>query len=170
MGTSNTKKGRSTVIFLDIDGVLNKHTDISEQKYFINETLLENFKQLVDRTGSKIVLSSTWRLSKPAVEILNKTFDEYGIPRISSKTSNIQSSSSCNFSERPEEIYLWLKINTDYFDKKIKITNFVILDDMDLIKEKSFAEYRQGHFVKIDPVDGLTKEKVAEAIKILEYV
>ena len=51
------------VIFLDIDGVLNCKTTRNPRKlpYVVDAKLLRRFKRLLDRTGAKVVLSSTWR-------------------------------------------------------------------------------------------------------------
>jgi hypothetical protein len=52
------------VIFLDIDGVLNCKTTPNPRNfpYVVDSKLLARFKKLLDRTGAKAVLSSTWRL------------------------------------------------------------------------------------------------------------
>ena len=51
------------IIFLDIDGVLNcKYT--KEEIFFfpfVSPKKIELLKQLIERTGAKVVLSSTWR-------------------------------------------------------------------------------------------------------------
>jgi len=51
------------VIFLDIDGVLNSKNTPNPRKlpYIVDSRLLARFKRLLDRTGAKVVLSSTWR-------------------------------------------------------------------------------------------------------------
>jgi hypothetical protein len=51
------------VIFLDIDGVLNCETTRNPRNlpYVVDPKLLRRFKRLLDRTGAKVVLSSTWR-------------------------------------------------------------------------------------------------------------
>jgi hypothetical protein len=52
------------VIFLDIDGVLNRDSTPNPRKfpYIIDAQLLARFKELVRRIGAKVVLSSTWRV------------------------------------------------------------------------------------------------------------
>jgi hypothetical protein len=52
------------VIFLDIDGVLNCPKTPNPRKfpYVIDKRLLARLKKLLDRTGAKVVLSSSWRL------------------------------------------------------------------------------------------------------------
>jgi hypothetical protein len=51
------------IIFLDIDGVLNCKKTPNPRKlpYIIDKKLLARFKKVLDRTGAKVVLSSTWR-------------------------------------------------------------------------------------------------------------
>jgi len=51
------------VIFLDIDGVLNCDKTPNPRKfpYIVDKKLLVRLKKLLDRTGAKVVLSSTWR-------------------------------------------------------------------------------------------------------------
>lgn len=46
------------IIFLDVDGVLNDN-DYSKTK--VDETKVRLLKEIVDKTGAKIVLSSDWR-------------------------------------------------------------------------------------------------------------
>jgi hypothetical protein len=51
------------VIFLDIDGVLNCDKTPNPRKfpYIVDKKLLVRLRKLLDRTGAKVVLSSTWR-------------------------------------------------------------------------------------------------------------
>ena len=56
------------VIFLDIDGVLNCIGSFNRTKTRFNgfvgmdPTLVARFNSLVEKTGARVVLSSTWRL------------------------------------------------------------------------------------------------------------
>jgi hypothetical protein len=52
------------VIFLDIDGVLNctKTPNARKFPYVVDKKLLARLQKLLDRTGAKVVLSSSWRL------------------------------------------------------------------------------------------------------------
>ena len=51
------------VIFLDIDGVLNCKKTPNPRKlpYIVDPKLLKCFESVLERTGAKVVLSSTWR-------------------------------------------------------------------------------------------------------------
>lgn len=152
------------VIFLDIDGVLNsRYYDLKRdwnKQTNIDETRLPLLKEIVDKTGAKIVLSSTWRVhwnKEPEkcdvdVKYINKIFAKFGL-EIYDKTPDIG-----DYAERHDEIKTWLDSSKDI------IENFVKLDD-----------YRYGwkglseNFVKTDQNFGLglDEEHVDKAIKIL---
>lgn len=154
------------VIFLDIDGVLNsraydKKRDINAQTN-IDETRLPLVKRIVEETGAKIVLSSTWRedwekdpdICREDGVYINQMFSKFGL-EIFDKTPFL---GIC--ADRSEEIKTWLE------ETPHKIESFVIIDD-----------YRFGwgslsdNFVKTNPNFGLGLEEVhvLKAIKILNY-
>ena len=71
------------IIFLDVDGVLNSTNKLIEvynktlkshscYSYPFDENCLENLKLLVQKTNSKLVITSTWRKSKTGIETLLK--------------------------------------------------------------------------------------------------
>ena len=66
------------VIFLDIDGVLNSTKTLYED-ISLEDDLILNLKELVDKTGAKIILSSSWRLSTEAVATLMDKLDKFGL-------------------------------------------------------------------------------------------
>lgn len=51
----------SKVLFLDVDGVLNNYR--TGGIFTVTKSKLRLLQQIVDRTGCKIILSSTWRLN-----------------------------------------------------------------------------------------------------------
>ena len=81
------------VIFLDIDGVLNPLFNIRRQhrlkrrtsSYYItlDKYCLNNLKRIVETTGAKIVVSSSWRIGgyekSPAIKNLKKQLNEIGL-------------------------------------------------------------------------------------------
>lgn len=122
------------IIFLDIDGVLNSidyFEQVKDCKGYkeINPEKTKLLKEIVDRTGAEIVLSSTWRdLGKrkdepehPMYTYLTDTLKAYGM-EIIEHTPYIGQ-------DRPKEIKAWLDNQTD------KDICFVSLDD-------DFPEYK----------------------------
>ena len=103
------------VIFLDIDGVLNckKTPNPRRLPYIVDRRLLSRFKRLLDRTGAKVVLSSTWRYDPAGVF----SAKHCGIPFIDVTP---------DMPKRPrrDEILAGLK-------KHPKVTRFVVIDDQD---------------------------------------
>ncbi|MBR4864842.1 MAG: hypothetical protein IKU07_09720 [Oscillospiraceae bacterium] len=147
------------VIFLDFDGVLNSNAYLMRsggQGVTIDPARMVLLKQIVDATGAKIVLSSSWRLHWSAVP------------------------EECNFTGRQiEEIFaahemkIWDKTPTvgrrregqikQFLDDHPEIENFVVLDDMLL-----YADYLEGHMVKTAAYfEGLDAADVGKAIEIL---
>lgn len=52
------------IIFLDIDGVLNVNFN-GRDKYgrIFHPNFVDNLRDIINRTGAKIVISSTWKMS-----------------------------------------------------------------------------------------------------------
>lgn len=152
------------IIFLDIDGVLNSiafDRERTNEQGNIDESRLPLLKQILDKTGALIVLSSSWRKhwdKEPSlcdtlgVEI-NSIFAKYDIA-IYDKTPQLQSN------DRAEEIRLWLSQN-----KMVK--SFVILDDIAF----GWGLDIQDHLVKTNCRigRGLEDQHVQKAISILMH-
>lgn len=149
------------IIFLDVDGVLNNfhtRTRTSDGWCFVDNHLVARLKTLVDRSGARVILSSTWRegwhqedesLNDVSFIELRDKFHEFGI-EIFDRTGEIRQhrwQSIQEFFERPREE---------------RIEHFVIIDDWDDMGEFS------GHLVWTNPSTGLTDSDVEEALKILE--
>ncbi len=150
------------VIFLDIDGVLNSSVydrQRSEKDGNIDKTRLTLIKGLVDKTGAKIVLSSSWR------NHWEKNFDEcddIGKEIISDFASAgleiYDKTPKVGYLERSEEIHMWLKENHD-------VEKFVIFDDNgygwgDLSNNFVQTNYRIGR--------GLEEKHIEKALGILK--
>lgn len=148
------------IIFLDIDGVLNSRQYDSGRgtaKGNIDVSRLLLLKQLVDQTGAKIVLTSSWRrhwdpVGECSDEIgkeLEDTFGRFGIC-LYDKTPELEN-------DRSKEINEWLAMNRD-------VNAFVVIDDI------KFGWYELAPFVvntdyHIDR--GLEQRHIEKAIKIL---
>lgn len=156
------------IIFLDIDGVLNSADYFDQTKHCegyseINPEQVKLLKEIIDRTGAEIVLSSTWRsLGKrkdepehPMYTYLTDTLQEYGL-EIIDHTPYIDQ-------DRPKEIKAWLDAQLD------KDIRFVSIDD-DYPQHK-YDEVGIGNcLVKTSFYEkdgGLRWEHVEKAIEIL---
>jgi hypothetical protein len=103
------------VIFLDIDGVLNCDKTPNPRKfpYIVDRKLLARFNELVEGTGAKVVLSSTWRCDPAGVFAAR----HWGVPFIDVCPDRPKS-------PRREEIRSWLADHPS-------VTRFVVIDDED---------------------------------------
>lgn len=108
------------VIFLDVDGVLNsdeyfdkiRNLDIQGIEREVDIEKIKLLKKAIDKTGAKVVLSSSWRYTKYA-QYLKELLSNYDI--YVDSTPFIEN-------ERGLEIKKWLSDNQD-------VEDFVILDD-----------------------------------------
>jgi hypothetical protein len=103
------------VIFLDIDGVLNcsKTPNPRGFPYIVDRKLLARFKKLLDRTGAKVVLSSTWRCDPVGLFAAK----HYGVPFMDVCPDRPKNS-------RRGELLAWLKAHPT-------VTRYIVLDDED---------------------------------------
>ncbi len=116
------------IIFLDFDGVLNsvKYERQLKEKALessIDETRLDLLNELVNKTGAKIVLTTSWKRHWERNEkdcdqtglYINSVFKRHGL-EIYDKTQDLG-----DILRRREEVSLWLKEN--------KVSKYVIIDD-----------------------------------------
>lgn len=151
------------VLFLDVDGVLNsdaydRSRDLGEATN-IDVTRLPLLKEIVDKTGALIVLTSSWRRhwdpdpSKldASGKYLCDTFAQYGL-KIYGKTSDFG-----KITARVEEIEEWVRAH--------RVATFAILDDYPF----GWGELIP-FLVKTSPHGGrgLEPEHVQRAIEILK--
>ena len=148
------------ILFLDIDGVLNSdafadymleedNVDIFNED-MLDERAIIQLKKIVMATDAEIVLSSSWRWYKDTRDKVHQQLRAKNIDFVDTTPREINTAMS-----RGMEIKAWL-------DEHPEVEKFVILDDDDLRIE----EYLPYH-VKTTFRYGLTREKAAEAIQIL---
>jgi hypothetical protein len=140
------------VLFLDVDGVLNKcgtfndvHTDKATLLY-----------RIVAETRCSIVVSSTWRRTAHSRKLLVSLLQQSGVT-ISDWTpclDRISDSGYLVIAERGHEIQAWL-------DDHPEATRFVILDDA------GDMAHLMEHLVRTDTFTGLTNELADEVIRRL---
>ena len=147
------------VIFLDFDGVLNSSNYLLGREgsgVVIDPSRMALLKQIVDATGAKLVLSTSWRehWSKNTAEcndtgvLINDIFSKFGL-RLLDKTPTLRTA-------REWEIKSWL-------DGHPEVENYVVLDD-----RLMHAPFLEEHFVKTSfHFDGLDETDAQKAIDIL---
>lgn len=107
------------VIFLDIDGVvcLHKHKtnwETDEEKF--DAECCGHLKEIMQATGGKLVLSSSWRLFPESFAFVLEQFEPYGI------TKEDFIGITPLLGDRPKEILQFLKNHKE-------INSFVAIDD-----------------------------------------
>ncbi len=173
------------IIFLDIDGVLNVITQgCDEYGSTFHQHFMDNLKRIVDETGAKIVISSSWR--KSGLKIMQEMWKHRGLagevidttPSLYLKKGGSIQYWNDKLSQHPTpkiygysiprgcEIDYWLS------SEKHEIESYVILDDdsdMLLHQIDKFVKC-SGNIDHEDCVDigyGLTTKCAEKAIEIL---
>ena len=172
------------VLFLDIDGVLNSENwfayriycvknnmvnilmnfvdtddrNIKHKLTMLDDRAIANLNRIIEETGCKVVLSSSWRSSIESENIFTQNllklkgfkYEFYDVtPRLWFSDFSIR---------RGEEIKFWL----DKESEKHEIESFVILDDdSDILPEQ------MNNCIHVDGHVGLTDRDVLTAIEIL---
>lgn len=161
------------IIFLDIDGVLNViPKSYDEFGGTFHDNFVNNLKHIIDQTGAKIVISSSWRID--GLETMKKMWHKRNLPGevidITPTEIDVVDKGICEFYDlvdRGHEIQLYIDNND--------ITNYCIIDD-----DNDMLDSQRDNFVRTanntthkDCVDigyGLTKQCADEVIKILNYL
>jgi hypothetical protein len=149
------------VIFLDIDGVLNKlgtKERCTNGCVGISPDLCANLNRILEETGAKIVISSTWRHSPTALEYLWDKMGKTARQRCIGKTPNLDYEENGIWigHTRGQEIRAWLESHPT-------VKNFVIIDD------DGDMDGLHNH-IQTDNWNGLTNDLADEAIRQLKPV
>lgn len=156
------------ILFLDIDGVLNSMEDFVESKVFKDTTVnfglsvisrqkLAMLQHIVEETGCKIVVSSSWRKMYSLDEI-HQNFCRRGWTL--SRDIIIDRTPDLRSGFRGHEIVKWMeKYNSEGLEE---ITSFAILDD-----DSDFQEELRHVFVHTKGVIGMTFHDMEKTISIL---
>ena len=153
-------------LFLDFDGVLNTGKYARQMKRegidpfdefgaMFDPEAIANLKHIVELTGCKIILSSTWR--NEGIMRMRELWKERGLPgEIFSMTPILLSNS---FQDAMTGEMMGFPLREA---KALEINRYVILDDEDY-----FFPKQQEHLVLTDDKEGLTDRKAHHAIWIL---
>ena len=167
------------VIFLDVDGVLNSDRTLYED-ISLEDDLILNLKEIVNKTKAKIILSSSWRLYTEAIAKLMDKLDKFGLAISGMTCDGVDLDWLEKYEFDATKKYLDTKFDYDE-NKQIKITHdrgaeifkwlhdhddctYVILDD-EIEDIKPY--FNESAIVKTSYKTGLTKEDVKKAIQIL---
>jgi len=151
------------IIFMDIDGVLNNHTFLSEsQSGAIDPACVQRMNRIIRETDARIVLSSAWRYM-----VHNHAMTLDGFHYLLRTHGFIGSLNGCDrlivdltcrdedIPGRPDQIKAWLANCIPPGPA------YVIIDDLDEV-------WRGLHIVQPDFAEGLTEEQADEAIRIIQ--
>jgi len=139
------KYADTLILFLDVDGVLLSTSSIERFRSarVLDPDCVERLNRIVERTGAKVVISSTWRLQH--MDELREALQEAGfrhLDAIVDETAHLPSQS------RDSEIWAWLAT----FGAKA----YCVLDDTRL---------RNRHLVRTNHLVGLTDEDVEKVLR-----
>lgn len=160
------------IIFLDIDGVLNvMMPDVDYFGQCFHKHFEDNLKWIIDNTGAKIVISSTWRMD--GLDRMREMWKYRNLAGevidITPTVVDVVERGTCEFYDlvdRGYEIQQWID------DHKDQIESYCIIDD-----DNDMLPSQQNNFVRTsdnidhpDCVDigyGLTRKCAEKVIKIL---
>ena len=139
------------VIFLDIDGVLNGieyQMTATEEPPLIDKTRLVILKEIIDKSGAKVVLSSSWKKAWYPQCLFDLVFCNAGIV-VHDVTPSV--------GRKRDEITAWLKEHPE-------TESFAIIDDA----EGGWSELLP-RVVITDPLHtrGLEKEHIEKVLRLL---
>ena len=153
------------IIFLDIDGVVNSHAwyekrpklgpDHSREEFKKNEfdpEAVKILRNIIAKTGAKVVLSSTWRLSEEGREEVKRYCCDF-----------ISYTGECTSRIRGAEIHMWINDNINY--KERDKVRYVILDD-----DSDMLMWQKDNFFRTDYKIGLTNEIADGVIRYLNGI
>ena len=167
------------IIFLDFDGVLNTEKYYCELKskglpsndkygQLFDPESVANLRKIIDATGARIVVSSSWRYM--GLNVLQRMWYDRDLPgRIVDITPLHLLDDKLRDTDLNQVDVLSLCRGNEikwYFDEVLDANSnsrrFVIFDDL-----KDVLPELQKHFIRIDPIVGITEEDVERAIEVI---
>lgn len=151
------------IIFLDFDGVMdttfydhvlskNGLPECDKYGLVFDPNCIKNLKHIIDKTGAKIVVSSTWKDFMSYKEIL-EMWEDRNLPGFVTDVTPIPPGRR----NRGDEIDAWLKeCRTE--------CQYVIIDDLHAYH---FNEHQIPRLLTVNPFNGLDKDTAERAIKLL---
>jgi len=151
------------ILFLDFDGVM--VTDRYQEQLTASNCPLRDYygakfdpvcveclRQIVDKTGADIVVTSTWKMDKG----IQKMWEARCLPgKVIGITPDV------DLIHRGNEVEAWL-------DTETGIVRYVIIDDCPILD--FFNEEQQPHLFKVDERAGLNEETTRRVIGYLNNI
>ena len=165
------------IIFLDIDGVLNSqlwylrirngetscHDDVGLHNRNIDTTAVKFLNTLIDETGAKVVITSTWRLGRTIGELQSILESAGFVGEVIGKTEDLRYGSGGESILRGNEILHWIKSNEALLDCYYNdFKSYVIIDD-----DSDMLYWQRNNFVQTDGYVGMTPTTIFKSKKIL---
>ena len=172
------------LVFLDFDGVLNTERHFAElkgkglpfkDKYGPKFDLIavENLKKIIDTTEARIVVSSSWRYM--GLGDLQRMWHDrdlpgkiVGITPLHLDDDKLLETDLSELDEITADMFCSSRGNEikAYFEEVLRVDadtqRYVILDDL-----KDVLPEQEDHFIRINPIVGITEEDAERAIEIL---
>lgn len=152
------------VIFLDFDGVITS----PDSKWKIDMHKIKIINDICDKTGAKIVVSSTWRMGYcDDVSVFHEHLKQYFIKHnyldkfkdtFDKFISNIIGMTECIDGLRGNEI-------KSYMNEHPEVENYVIIDD-----DSDMCDDQLCNFVQTDTWDGITERDAKLCVDILNGI
>lgn len=170
-------------LFLDFDGVLNTMEYQTALQWkgvprkdvygsLFDPYAVENLGLIIEHTGAKIVISSSWRFD--GIKRMREMWSARGLPgevygvtpelsevHFNSIQDDRNSISVIPYGTRGLEINEWLRTNHNLYQSYVSFS-YVIIDDFD-----DFISSQMSHVLLTEPETGLTKEIAEKAIALL---
>lgn len=158
---------KEKIIFLDIDGVLNSAHNWPEN--LLHQSLTNNLKHIVDKTGAKIVLSSSWKnfFSDDLTPLnkLGRDLIEHFVHNNLTLHAKTPSPHGDYTMERGFEIKTYLHHHP--CDSYVVIDDEIFPDFKDTIDMSKFIRTKSGTMLTKAKHEGLTLNLANKAISIL---
>lgn len=145
------------IIFLDIDGVLNNEIEFvklnKELDYpldYLHSNNIYHLNKIIEETGSKCVISSSWRKSTE-IDEMQRLLELKGF-----KGEIIDSTIISEERNRGKKIKHWLDNN--------QCDKYLILDD-DTFDIYNLVPENKNNFIKVNSLYGINEEIVKESIE-----
>mmetsp|Transcript_31886 Transcript_31886/g.71612 ORF Transcript_31886/g.71612 Transcript_31886/m.71612 type:complete len:284 (+) Transcript_31886:40-891(+) len=149
--------GQLRVLFCDVEGVLGARPDPRQLSVQGAACLL--LRRLLDLTGAKLVLTTTWRRHKAYVLEVLANFGVFG-DSMEGKEDVDATPFNMDPARRDLEVLQWLN------SRRGEVASWAVLDTRDLLTHAS-APRLQAHVIQVDGEKGLQPEHLEAAIEML---